>query len=396
VKRPAAYPHCLLLLMLPILAAACGSRQRTQPLPCEQSPCAARDQLIESMRIIQTEGARPRFAPTGTEFVFDRVNPDGYADLYISDLNGQILRSLTDGRTDLPQKNNGNGVYDPSGQFILFVAEAESHFAYQLKYLGDSGVGLFSDLWATDREGSRFWKLTETPIKQQLLDGVPAYAVVNPRFSRDGKLLVWSERYADGGNHHWGEWRVQAADFVVEQGGPRLENPRTLFVPQQGNFVTFMGELPSREWILAGNLSGQHEYGMDQYRYDPQSGALINLQNTPELWEEDASVSPGSRIVYMTNADSPLRLDFGDANWAAQPMQREYYVMDASGSHQERLTFFNEPSAPEYLGYPVLAVASDFSPDGSYLAGTIGVDFGEGGRRDVVLKIILITLREPW
>ena len=46
-------------------------------------------------------------------------------------------------------------------------------------------------------------------------------------------------------------------------------------MPQQGNFVTFMGELPSGEWILAGNLSGQHGYGMDQYRYDPQTGALI-------------------------------------------------------------------------------------------------------------------------
>ena len=106
--------------------------------------------------------------------------------------------------------------------------------------------------------------------------------------------------------------------------------------------MTFMGELPGGKWILAGNLSGQHEYGMDQYRYDPQTGALVSLQNTPLFWEGDASISP------------------------------------------------------EYLGYPVLAVASDFSPDGRYLAGTIGVDFGRGARRDVVLKIILIRLREPW
>jgi hypothetical protein len=68
----------------------------------------------------------------------------------------------------------------------------------------------------------------------------------------------------------------------------------------------------------------------------------------------------------------------------------------APGCHRERLAFFNEPSAPEYLGYPVLAVTSDFSPDGRYLAGTIGVEFGKGGRQDVVLKIILIRFREPW
>ena len=396
MRQPTAYPNCLLLLTLPILAAACGSRQPTQPLPCEQSACAAQNQLIESIRIIQSEGARPRFAPSGTEFVFDRVNADGYADLYVSDLNGTILASLTDGKTGLPQRNNGNGVFHPSGRFVIFVSEAETHFADQVKYLGDSGVGLFSNLWATNPDGSRFWMLTDTPIKQKLMDGVPAYAVVNPRFSRDGKLLIWTERYADDGSHNWGEWMIQGAEFIIENGTPRLENPRTLFVPTDGNFVTFMGELPSGEWILAGNLDGQHEYGMDQYRYDPRSGALVNLQNTPELWEEDASVSPASRIVYMTNADSAFTFDFEDANWAAQPMEREYHVMDADGGHKERLTYFNDPSAPEHLGHPVLTVASDFSPDGRYLAGTIGVDYGDGGRRDVVLTIILITLREPW
>lgn len=382
---------------LGILLAACGSSgQRSETLPCVQAACGARSQRIESIQVIQAQGARPRFAPNGSEFVFDRVNADGFSDLYLSDLNGTILASLTDGGSGLPQRNNGNGVFDPSGQFVIFVSEAETHFADQVKYLGDSGVGLFSNLWVTDLEGSRFWQLTDTPVKQRLLDGIPAYAVVNPRFSRDGKLLIWTERYADGGSHNWGEWRIQGAEFAVEGGVPRIENPRTLYVPQQGNFVTFMGELPSGEWILAGNLDGQHEYGMDQYRFDPRTGTLVNLQNTPLLWEEDASVSPGGRIVYMTNADSAFGFDFDDPNWAAQPMEREYHVMDAGGGGRERLTFFNDPSAPEYLGHPVLAVASDFSPDGRYLAGTIGVDFGKGGRRELVLKIMLITLREPW
>ena len=395
MKRPAAHPNCLFLLTLPILAAACAPRQRSQFLPCVQSPCSAQNQQIESIRVIQNEGARPHFAPSGEEFVFDRKNPDGYSDLYISDLNGNILRALSEEKADLPQRNNGNGVFDPSGQFVIFVSEAASHFADQVKYLGDSGIGLFSNLWATDREGTRFWRLTDTPIKQNLSDSIPAYAVVNPGFSRDGKLLIWTKRYAEGDGRDWGARRIQGAEFIFEQGTPRIANPRTLFVPQEGNFVTFMGELPGGEWILAGNLSGQHEFGMDQYRYDPQTGALVNLQNTPLFWEEDASISQGSRIVYMTNIDSAFRFDFGDVNWAAQPMERDYYVMDANGNLKERLTFFNEPSAPEYLGYPVLAVASDFSPDGRYLAGTIGVDFGRGARRDVVLKIILIRLREP-
>ena len=383
-------------LGLTFLLAACGAKPPSQPLPCEASHCPAKHPEIESIRIIQAEGARPRFSPSGEEFVFDRQNADGYTDLYISDLNGNILRSLTEGKTGLPQKNNGNGVFDPAGEFVIFVSEAETHFADQVKYLGDSGVGLFSNLWATNLTGSRFWRLTDAPIKQKLMDGIPAYAVVNPRFSGDGKLLIWTERYADGGHHNWGQWRLRGADYIVENGAPRLQNPRTLFEPRAGNFVTFMGELPSGEWILAGNLSGQHEYGMDQYRYNPQSGTLINLQDTPEVWEEDASISPGSRIVYMTNADSTFTFDFDDPNWARQAMVREYYVMDANGNQKERLTFFNEPSAPEYLGTRVLTVASDFSPDGRYLAGTIGVDFGTGKRPELVLMIVIIRFREPW
>ncbi len=348
------------------------------------------------MQIIQPQGARPRFSPTSNHIVFDRKNTDGYYDLYISDLKGNIINSLTDGKTGITQRNNGNGVFDPTGRYVVFVSEEASHFGEKSKYYGDPGVGLFSNLWAADILGEHFWKLSNVPVKQKLSDGIPAYAVVNPHFSIDGKLLIWSERYAEGGHNNWGKWRVLGADFVIENNAPHLENARTLFEPSVGNYVTFMGELPSGDWILAGNLDGQHEYGMDQYRYDPQSKDLVNLQNTPLLWEEDASVSPGSTIVYMTNADSPFAYDFDNPNWPSQPMEREYYRMDADGRHKQRLTFFNDTTAPEYTGKRVIVAASDFSPDGRYLAGTIGVNFGTDERRDVVLKIILIEFDTPF
>lgn len=381
--------------MLAFALAACNLGQGPQ-LPCQLAPCKAQNPRIASIQIIQAEGARPRFSPAGDTFVFDHLNADGFSDLYVSDLEGNIQSSLTEGKSGIPQRNNGNGVFDSSGEFIIFVSEVPEHFADQLKYLGDSGLGLFSNLWATNLDGSQFWMLTDTPIKQTLADRTPAYAVVNPRFSRDGRLLIWTERYAEGGNHNWGRWRIQGADFLVEDGVPRIENQRVLFEPPLGNFVTFMGELSTEEWILAGNLDGQHEFGMDQYLYDPLSDSLTNLQETPLIWEEDASVSPDSWIVYMTNTDSSYIYDFDDANWSRQTMEREYWLMDAAGGQKERLTFFNDPNAPEYLGYPVLVAASDFSPDGRYLAGTLGLDFGSGGKRDVVLMVVLIEFREPF
>lgn len=95
----------------------------------------------------------------------------------------------------------------------------------------------------------------------------------------------------------------------------------------------------------------------------------------------------------MTNWDSRYRFDFRK-NWVGQPMERDYYLMRVDGSRKERLTYFNDPTAPEYLGHRALAVASDVSPDGRYLASTIGVDFGTDRRRDMELKICLIELQQ--
>jgi len=93
----------------------------------------------------------------------------------------------------------------------------------------------------------------------------------------------------------------------------------------------------------------------------------------------------------MSNKDSKFQFNFNDANWAAQPMERDYYTMKLDGADATRLTFFNDPAAPEYLGHRVLTVASDVSPDGTTVAATIGVDFG-AARRDVVLKVAVIKV----
>jgi hypothetical protein len=164
-----------------------------------------------------------------------------------------------------------------------------------------------------------------------------------------------------------------------------------VFTPQNGNYVTLMGLTGFKQLLLAANLDGQHEYGMDQYIYDLPARRLRNLTNSPESWEEDAHVFPSGTIMFMSNMDSKFRFNFGNANWAAQPMERDYYTMKLDGTGTARLTYFNDPAAPEYLGHRVLTVASDISPDGSTVAATIGVDFGTT-RRDIVLKVALMKI----
>ena len=351
----------------------------------------AKNQKIESIKLILNEGVRPRFAPDGQSFLFDKKNSDGYYDVYISDLAGNITANVTENKNGIKQRNNGNATFDKSGKYIVFISEEDDHFLDNQKYLADPGVGVFSNLYATDINQNKFWQLTNIPIKKSLTDKIPATATVNPHFSEDGKLLIWTERYAEGGNLNWGKWRIKAGDFVIENNQPKLMNERVVFTPTKGNYVTFMGQLDATHWIVSGNLDGQHEYGMDQYVLNVNNKQLTNLTNTPEYWEEDSSVMPDGRIVYISNIDSKLKFDF-NKNWVSQPMERDYYIMNADGSAKERLTYFNEKGAPEYAKERIMTVASDISPDGKYMAATLGYDYDDK-TRNVVLKIALIKFK---
>ncbi|HID07791.1 MAG TPA: hypothetical protein EYP10_11670, partial [Armatimonadetes bacterium] len=338
-------------------------------------------------------GARPRFSPDGKLIVFDRKNPDGFYDVYLMNLKGHIVRSLTDGRSDFLHRHNGNATIHPSGKFVVFLSEEEHHPWLELFWLGDPGLGLFCNLWATDLEGRRFWKLTNIPIKRDISDATPVFGVVNPLFSPDGEWLLWTERFGHGGHHNWGRWRVKRARWMLKEGKPSLEGEEVLFVPRRGNYVTAMGFLDKSHLLIAGNLDGQHEYGMDQYVLDLATRRLTNLHNTPKFWEEDAAITPdGRHIIYMSNATSRYALNFDDPNWVAQPREREYWLMSADKGHRERLTYFNEPSAPEYLGRRIIVAAADISPDGKWLVGTLGIDFGDESRAKIALKVVLFEL----
>lgn len=378
----------------PLLALLCATH--SWGFESQRTRFTAKDSRIKSITILQSSGARPRFSPDSKTLVFDRVNDEGFYNVYLSDLQGNITGSLTEGRPGINHRNNGNAQFDRSGNHVVFISEEEDHFGTLIKKLGDPGVGLYSNLWATDTMGTHFWKLTNIPIKRKLFDRMPSMATVNPVFSPDGHMLVWTERYAEGGHNKWGVWRIKAANYVISRGEVRLENEHVLITPSKGNYITATAFLDPDRLLVAGNLDGQHEYGMDQYVYNLKTGQYVNLTNSPESWDEDSCVAPNGQIVWMSNSESHYKFDFSKA-WTSQPVERDYYLMDSDGRHRERLTFFSDPQSPEYMGNRTLVAACEISPDGRYLAGTLGIDPGKGERRgDVQLKVILIEFAQPF
>ena len=383
---------CYLFTFLFIVLGASNCRNSDYTRTVNFKNYGAKNPKIQNFTMILQNGARPRFSPDGSCIVFDRKNSDGYYDLYIATLKGDIINSLTEKNIRVNQKNNGNGVYHPSGKYIIFISEENNHLYDSNKSIGDPGVGLFCNLWAIEISTKKAFKLTDIPITQSLNDKTPVIGSVNPHFTPDGKTLIWTERYDSGGNHNWGKWRIKSADFILDNDIPSISGEKVLFTPQNGNYVTFLDFAGNEKLLLSGNLDGQHEYGMDEYIYELNSKKLSNLTNTPEVWEEDATVIDNKYIIYMSNIDSEYKLDFNNPNWQKQPIQRDYYIMTPEGNNKEKLTYFNDPAAPEYLGKDVLVAASDISPDNKILAASLGIDFG-AVKREIELKIALINLQ---
>jgi Tol biopolymer transport system component len=352
---------------------------------------------VSSMRVISQSGTRPSYNSDGTLIAYDYQLGSGYYQVRVADTNGNTVTELTNGNPLIPQRSNGNAVWAPSGSWIAFESEVPQHVSDSTP--SDPGIGTYMNLWAAASNGSAFYQLTNVLVGQGG-DGIQPWGVCNPRFSRDGTYIMWTEYYLnDALSVSWGRWRIRYAQWDVSLGFPRLLNPRVLYQPSIGqvtsthatltgsltstnNYIAAMdmftppGGTSSTKVLLAQNTSDM-AYSMDQCLLDLPTGVLTNLSNSGGSWEEASRmIPPGfTAFAFMSNQDSTYTIDYGNPNWPGQPKTREWYRMNTDGSGLERLTYFNDNTAPEYTGFPTSAVNLDISPDGLHIVGTIGLDF---------------------
>lgn len=308
------------------------------------------------------DAARGRYAPNGLHIIFDAKHDGGFFDVFELDNTDEKITSITDGDPRFP-RHAGNAVYDPTGRWIIFIAEEPQHYLADNPYfsdLGQPGIGLYNNLWSYDRVTKNFFKLTNIPIKTWIGDPTPNYATVNPKLSADGSHIMWTELYENGPfAGHWGKWRVKIAEF----NGNSLSNTRIvldseircklrkLFTPNVcedpslfGNYVTGMGFHPlNRDVILvAGNMDAQHVYGIDLYVYNVRDKALFKVTRDADDWTEGSTwTHDGQGIITMSFRPFLLPpLDTSDPNWVAQETWREYWSMTPVGTQRSRLTYF--------------------------------------------------------
>ena len=299
---------------------------------------------------------------------FDRLDGDRF-NIYTMRPDGSDVKCLTcDRRRGSPAKSVGNPAWHPSGDYIVFQAQNDYKGLGKITdYFANPGAGVNNDVWVMDRDGRRFWRLTNTPPRTG--------GVLHPQFSRDGRRLFWAERVDAKGLS--GTWSLRLADFVPGD-NVRIENEKTFQPGAAARIYESHGFSPDDELLFSGNPGPG--FG-NIYLFNPRTNALKDLTPTPEDWDEHAHFSPdGRKIVWMTSRGIPGKV-------RAERLRTDYWIMDPDGSNKRRLTYFNEPGHPESEKDGLTAADFAWSPDGSRIAAYLITDVRKGG------KIVMIDLR---
>ena len=328
---------------------------------------------------IKERGGRVDWSHALNVVAFDKRGDDNYYDVYIMNPDGSGEYCFTC-NTVLPDHHNGNPAWHPSGEWIVFqsvnTALLPSMSHEKINAFTNPGAGWLNNVWVTDREGEKFYQLTDVGTHG---------GVLHPHFSHDGKKLTWAQRVGGTPGSTAENWVLKVADFAAEgPEGPVLENIETFTPGEQQCFSETHGfSLDGTKILFSGNLQkGQPFEGMDLYELDLQTGELIQLTETFYDWDEHASYSPdGKKIVWMSST-----------GYSKDTVKADFWIMDSDGSHKLQLTFFNKPGHPHYTGYPIVASDSSWSSDGKRVIAYMKTESTGVGSEG---SIIMIELEEP-
>lgn len=230
------------------------------------------------------------------------------------------------------------------------------------------GGAINNNLWVMTSDGNQFWQLT------QISDGM---AVLHPHFSHDGSKIFWAEKVQlqpQGSQQPdtWGEWVIKVADFKTDL-QPRLDDIQE-FKPGDFQFYESHGFFSNDQKVIFSAFPrGGSAGNLDLYTYDLISKELKNLTNSPDEWDEHAQIFPdGSKIIWVSSQNI-VQERTQASQIQMSSFKLDFWQMNLDSSNKQRLTFFNDPSAPEYIPKGIVCADSSFSPDGQSLAAKIRI-----------------------
>ncbi|GAB4558268.1 MAG: hypothetical protein Kow0047_03230 [Anaerolineae bacterium] len=367
----------IVLLLITLVALACQPRSavpagetpapaaEAAPVAAAGAPVTARGEgacAVQEIRYFGLAGEND-WSPDGQWLLFNRRDQAGIYQLFLAHPDGSEERCIS--CAEVPggpslDRHKGFAAWHPSGKYIVTQVEAESHVP--LKRLTEPGRGAWNNVWLLTPDGQQWWQLTD-------YSGIQPTGVLSPRFSHDGKQLVWAEKYGRATSEApFGQWQIAIADFV-EDGEPHLENIRRMR-PGDGVFYEAHGfTADDRQILFSADIGLPTPFALDVFAYDLATGELRNLTNSADEWDEHAAASPhGTKIALMSSrwggAYDPAAFNVNNLD----VLQTEEFLIDPDGSNWQQLTYFNTPGHPEYTEEHSVATVASWHPDGTQLA----------------------------
>jgi Tol biopolymer transport system component len=275
------------------------------------------------------------------------INPDGTNDVPLGANN-----------PDMPPGHAGSPSWFPDGSWIAFSAEKPKHPGSHADAI--PGFGGYSDIWVISPNGAHVYRLTNEPNDDN-------HGAMIPRFSPEGSKLVWTARVAAprllSAKRAFGYWVLRVAEFVVgDDGIPSLRNVHT-YRPNGDAFYELGGFSPQGDKLIFTSDYATGKWWESQiYTINLVTSRVQAL--TSSNYNEHPSYTPDGRVIWMSDAGiRPMSGFFMPGT--------DWWLMDADGSHKERLSYLNTPRHPEFAGKSVWAGMVAWSSDGHRFIGDV-------------------------
>ena len=293
---------------------------------------------------------------------YGKPDANGIYKIYLSDADGSNERALTysawqNDRHQWPEE------WDPTGQYLFCNVEKNDYVTEDghTRTSTDAipGYGAYTDMWAIKRDGSQAWKIVD------LANSYPS-ALTHAAISQDGSLLAWTERtlapvFLDANLAAGGYvFRVATVTYSPQPVLSDIHTYQPGNQPQGGELESIS---PDKKTLLVySTFESKNIIATPIYSIDLATGNTTKL--TSESFSQCPTYTPdGKHIVYMTGRDADIfPFSVQGADW---------WIMNADGSNQRRLTYMNKKDNPQSINEYRLAGTLSFMSDTTFLGGVM-------------------------
>lgn len=286
-------------------------------------------------------------APVGWSSSLNRViynsrGTNGLFNAYSANPDGSDPQCLT---CTLPSFSGvgtatNRGAFDvsPNGQYMLVTVERGDHIGVGASWT-QPGKGGANDVYLYTTDGTQAWPLTNI-----YAPGPTIYGSNWPRFDRTGNEIVWASMTAPS-VLNLGYWQLKVANIVWTNGVPSLANVRTI-QPVANSFYEPYGFSADDSHILFASNAGMPSVLNTQIFSVATDGTGMTPLTTynpsaAPTYNEFAFYTPANTIFYGSTLDAPSA-------------GMDYWSMNADGTSQQRLTYFESSWNTESLGYGIV------------------------------------------